>query len=70
MNIVVGAIRTNSKSESWHAQLKGLLGAPHPDVLKINATLKQERARAENEFRMTRAGQKTKRIKTRARRRK
>lgn len=58
-NMSQDSVRTNNSLESWHKNLKGLVGSAHPNIFKIVTKLKEEQKRVETEILMLRAGHQT-----------
>lgn len=62
-NMSQNSIRTNNALESWHKNLKTVVGSAHPNLFKIIFSLQKEQSRVEDDLQMLRAGQQTGRTK-------
>ncbi|KAL8558007.1 hypothetical protein ACOMHN_016560 [Nucella lapillus] len=56
-NMSTGNMRTNNSLESWHRNLKRLVGSAHPNIFKIVRNLKKEQPRVDTSLRALRLGQ-------------
>ncbi|KAL8610282.1 hypothetical protein ACOMHN_062014 [Nucella lapillus] len=69
-NLSTGNMRTNNSLESWHRNLKSLVGSAHPNIFKIVRNLKKEQSRVDTSLRALRLGQQVARSPHKAIRRK